>query len=79
MNKFIQISKMRIVTKEIDQYTSMVHADKMISEYIIYLMVDDMPIEAYTELGIALRDKRIEFLNRRSNAELQITHFSLIN
>ena len=79
MNKFIQISKMRIVTKEIDQYTSMVHTDKMISEYIIYLMVDDMPIEAYTELGIKERDKRVAFLNRRSNAELQITHFNLID
>lgn len=70
---------MRIITKEIDQYTSMVHADKIISEYIIYLMIDDMPIEAYTEFGIKGRNKRVEYLNRRNNAQLEITHFSLIN
>lgn len=70
---------MRIVTKEIDQYKSRIHRNKLISEYIIYLMVDDIPIEAYTEMGIKERDKRVAFLNQKSNSQLEITHFRLID
>lgn len=47
---------MYILVKKIDEYKSKVHKDKTISEYIIYLMVDDTPIEANTALGEKEKD-----------------------
>lgn len=33
-------------------YKSTIHNNKAITEYIVYVMVDETPIEAYTELGV---------------------------
>ena len=41
----------KIVVKEIDKYTSKLCCNKTISEFLIYLMVDDIKAHAYIEIG----------------------------
>jgi hypothetical protein len=50
---------MRILVKTCDVFKSQKHKQKYFYEFIIYVMVDDTPIEAYTEIGGELRNKRI--------------------
>ena len=42
---------MDIKINEIDVYKSTKFKGKVLSEYIVYLMVDDTPVEAYTAFG----------------------------
>lgn len=53
---------MRILVKICDIFKSSKHKNKYFYEFIIYLMVDETPIEAYTEIGGELRNKRIKDL-----------------
>ena len=53
---------MRILVKTCDVFKSLNHKQKYFYEFIIYVMVDDTPIEAYTEIGGELRNKRIKEL-----------------
>lgn len=69
---------MRIVAREIDKYKSTVHEDKYISEYIIYLMVENVPIEAHLMMGTKDRDKTVSQLNLLHNID-SITHEYLIS
>ena len=41
----------KIVVKEINQFVGMMFDDKIVMEYIIYLMVDDINVEAHTAIG----------------------------
>ena len=43
----------KIVVKEIDKLKSSLHKDRIVTEYLIYLMLGDntQPLEAYTEFG----------------------------
>lgn len=54
---------MQILTKEIDKYKSTFHKGRVISEYIIYIMIDEVIIEAYTELGEENKNNRLRILN----------------
>lgn len=42
---------MYILVKKIDEYKSTKYKNKFVSEFIVYLMVDNTPIEANTVLG----------------------------
>lgn len=57
----------KIVIKEIDRLNSTVHKPKSISEYLIYIMLDDVKLKAYTEIGEAAKKERVN--------ELLLTHF----
>lgn len=70
---------MRILTKEIDKYKSLRHKSKMISQFIIYLMAEDVPIEAYLEFGIDKRDERIDRLITLHKITDSITNQYIIN
>lgn len=52
---------MYILVKKIDEYKSKVHKNKTIPEYIVYLMLDDTPIEANTAFGE--KEKNVVVLN----------------
>ncbi len=43
----------KIVIKEIDKLVSVVNKDRVINEYIVYVMHGSTKIEAHTELGDA--------------------------
>lgn len=57
----------KIVIKEIDKLTSRLHKNRVISEYLIYLVSDDKILEAYTELDEDPKNTRVN--------ELILTHF----
>ncbi len=61
----------KIVVKEIDKYTSKLCCNKTISEFLIYLMVDDIKAHAYIEIGEEAKKQRIN--------ELILTHFMTDN
>ena len=61
--------KKKILIKEIAIYQKKGDKKKEVSEYIIYVMVGDTKIEAYTEIG---QDSKINRLN-----ELILTHFNI--
>lgn len=42
---------MYILVKKIDEYKSKTHKNKVVPEFIVYLMIDDTPIEAVTAFG----------------------------
>lgn len=52
----------KIVIKEIDRLTSTVHSGKVVSEYLIYYMVDDVKVDAYTEIGNESKEFRVHDL-----------------
>lgn len=53
----------KIVIKEIDKYTSHLFKDKMISEYIIYLISEEgVKKEAYMEIGEEAKKLRVNEL-----------------
>jgi hypothetical protein len=57
----------KIIVKEIDRLNSTVFKEKQISEYLIYLMLDDIKLNAYTEIGSDAKKERVN--------ELLLTHF----
>ena len=57
----------KIVIKEIDQFISST-TNKRISEYLIYVMIGEVKIEAYSELGAKNKKERVN--------ELLVTHFN---
>jgi len=62
---------MKIIIKEIDKLISTLHKNRVISEYLIYLMYENdgnsAPLEAYTELGVEAKNTRVN--------ELILLHF----
>lgn len=57
-----------IIIKEIDRYLSRKHKNKQISEYLIYVTLEDgQKISAYTEIGEEAKKIRVN--------ELLIEHF----
>lgn len=65
----------RIVIKEIDKLVSVVNKDRVITEYIVYLMYGLNKIEAYTELGdIAMRIRATELavINDINNEDIEL-------
>jgi ribosomal protein S3 len=57
-----------IIIKEIDRYFSKKHKNKQISEYLIYVTLEDgQKISAYTEIGEEAKKIRVN--------ELLIEHF----
>jgi hypothetical protein len=55
----------KIIIKEIDKLYSKKFKDKFVSEYIIYLMENDVKLATYTEIGEEAKKERINiiFLN----------------
>jgi hypothetical protein len=60
-----------ILIKEIDQLQSNLHNDRVVSEYLIYLMQNDVKLECYSELGKEAKDMRVNELIV-SNFDLEI-------
>lgn len=60
----------KLIVKEIDKLKSAVHQDHVVTEYLIYVMLDgnSQPLEAYTELGETAKSARIN--------ELILIHFT---
>jgi uncharacterized protein YegL len=52
----------KIVIKEIDRLNSTLHKSRVTSEYLIYLMKDGAPMEAYTEMGEIAKHERVNDL-----------------
>lgn len=55
----------KIVIKEIDKLTSKVHKGKVITEYLVTLVIDDLvniPIESYIEYGETAKKLRVNEL-----------------
>ena len=55
----------KIIIKEIDKLYSTVHKDRVLIEYLIYLVLDDnetIPLEAYTEFGVNDKNARVNEL-----------------
>lgn len=64
---------MDILVKEIDVLKSTKFKGKVLSEYIIYLMVDETPIEAYTVFG---SDKVVEVIQKlKGTSTINKTYF----
>lgn len=59
----------KIVVKEVDKLASAVHKNRIVTEYLLYVMIDGNvhPLEAYTELGETNKNARIN--------ELLLLHF----
>jgi len=59
----------KLIIKEIDKLKSAVHEGRIVTEYLIYVMIDgnSQPLEAYTELGDVAKNARIN--------ELILIHF----
>ena len=60
-----------ILIKEIDQLYSNLHNDRVVSEYLVYLMQNDVKLECYSELGKEAKDMRVNELIV-SNFDLEI-------
>ena len=58
----------KIIVKEFDRLHSKTFKGKFISEYIIYLMDNDIKLEAYIEIGDKDKNERIEMITS-SNKE----------
>ena len=58
-----------IIIKEVDKLTSKLHKGRVISEYLIYLMENDVKLECYSEIGNENRDTRTFVLFSRISAE----------
>ena len=56
---------MYILIKKIDEYKSKRHKNKFISEFIVYLMIDDIPIEATIALGEKEKDSTVLYYYNR--------------
>lgn len=51
-----------ILIKEVDQLKSKLHKNRVISEYLIYLMENDVKLACYSELGKESKDMRVNEL-----------------
>jgi hypothetical protein len=60
-----------ILIKEIDQLHSNLHKNRMVSEYLVYLIQNDVKLECYSELGKEAKDMRVNELIV-SNFDLEI-------
>jgi hypothetical protein len=60
-----------ILIKEVDQLHSKVHKNKLVSEYLVYLMQNDVKLACYSELGKENKDMRVNELIV-ANFELEI-------
>jgi hypothetical protein len=56
---------MTIFVKEMDILKSTLHQGKKITEYIVYLMIDEIAVEAYMEYGYENKNNRINFLKQK--------------
>lgn len=63
--------KQKILIKEIDKLVSVVSQSRVVTEYIIYYMVDDNKVEAYTEFGDNAKNIRVN--------EILLKHFIIDN
>lgn len=52
----------KIVIKEIDKLVSVVSKERVVTEYLIYYMIGDAKVEAYTELGDDAKKLRVNEL-----------------
>ena len=52
----------KILIKEIDKYQSTSFENKTISEYLIYLMEDDVRVSAFTEIGEKAKKDRVHMM-----------------
>lgn len=57
----------KIIVKEFDRLHSKTFKGKFISEYIIYLMDNDIKLETYTEIGDKAKNERIEMITSSSS------------
>lgn len=57
----------KILIKEIDRLKSTTYKKKCVSEYLIYVMLDDIKLNAYTEIGEKSKKERVN--------DLLLTHF----
>jgi hypothetical protein len=53
---------MQILVKQIDTLKSKTHKNKTLVEYIVYLILGNTPIEAYTEIGANMLNQRLKTL-----------------
>jgi hypothetical protein len=68
----IKIKTMKsIIIKEIDQLQSKLHKNRLVSEYLVYLMQNDVKLACYSELGKESKDMRVNELIV-SNFDLEI-------
>lgn len=51
-----------ILIKEVDQLHSKVHKNRLVSEYLIYLIQNDVKLACYSELGKENKDMRVNEL-----------------
>ena len=58
----------KIIVKEFDRLHSKTFKGKFISEYLIYLMDNDIKLETYIELGDKAKNERVEMITS-SNKE----------
>jgi hypothetical protein len=52
----------KIVVKEIDRLNSTVHKGKTISEYLIYLIENDVKLACYSEFGVVAKNLMVNQL-----------------
>jgi len=52
----------KILIKEIDKYQRTSFENKTISEYLIYLMEDDVKVSAFTEIGEKAKKERVNMM-----------------
>ncbi len=54
----------KLIIKEIDKLKSAIHENRIVTEYLIYVMEDgnSQPLEAYTELGDSAKSVRVNEL-----------------
>jgi hypothetical protein len=56
----------KIIVKEIDKFLSVVNKDRVVTEYVIYLMIEDVRAEGFIELGEEAMKLRV--------SEISLTH-----
>jgi hypothetical protein len=52
----------KIIIKEIDKYYSKTDKKKVISEYLVYLTIDDTNIQCFNEIGDHAKKERVNML-----------------
>ncbi len=53
---------MTILIKENDRLKSTLHKDRVVSEYLVYLMNGDKPVKCYNEIGETSKQHRVNEL-----------------
>ena len=67
-----------ILIKEVDQLKSKLHKNKVISEYLVYLIENDVKLACYSELGKESKDMRVNELIV-ANFDLEIALYEIIH